>query len=295
MRKYVFSTIFSVLAVVACAPLTYTQPVEKRVQSAENVDFAGALPGVVALLQNDGTDSVLISALACGIAEGLEVDLGLDSGSVPVFIMKAGDVDFRDSAHKKYLHDYTGVDFLIVADSLRIGEFSVSHVPEQAYVHNQFLKQTQVHLPYSIKVLVFDVDSLLPVADLSESDNFEWTLMAESEIPDLRAIEKVNSELEGYFSTIGVTMASGLTPRWETVNVSLYVYDNDQWTEACRLAYLFEWEKAMDIWMEYAASPDTRKAACAAYNISVACGILGMNDVAEEWRVRSEELFNLNR
>ena len=92
-----------------------------------------------------------------------------------------------------------------------------------------------------------------------------------------------------------MTMAGGLTPRWETVNVSLYVYDNAQWTEACRLAYLFEWEKAMNIWLEEAASPDTKKAACAAYNISVACEMLDMNDMAEEWKTRSERLFNYNR
>ena len=171
------------------------------------------------------------------------------------------------------------MDFLIVADSLSVGEFSVEHVQEQAYVQSQFLKQTRVRLPYSVKVQVFNVDSLPPVADLSESDVFEWSLMAESEIPELKAIEKVNSELDEYFKTIGVTMTDGLTPRWETVDVSLYVYDNAQWTEA---------------WMEDAESPDTRKAACAAYNISVACEMLGMDDMAVEWKARSEKLFNFN-
>lgn len=289
-----FFMIFSVLAAVSCAPLTYTLPVEKRIQSADNVDFAGALPGVMALIHDDSADSTLMSALACGIAEGLEADLGLDSASVPVFVMHGAGIDLGDSAQRQYFHAYTGVDFLIVADSLSVGEFSVEHVQEQAYVQSQFLKQTLVRLPYSVKVQVFNVDSLPPVADLSESDVFEWSLMAESEIPELKAIEKVNSELDEYFKTIGVTMTDGLTPRWETVDVSLYVYDNAQWTEACRLAYLFEWEKAMNIWMEDAESPDTRKAACAAYNISVACEMLGMDDMAAEWKARSEKLFNFN-
>lgn len=289
-----FSILLPVMAVVSCGPLTYTLPVEKMVQPDANVDFAGTLPGVMAVLQDGSADSTLMSALVCGMAEGLEVNLGLDSGSVPVFIMKAGDVDFRDGAQKQYVHALTGVDFLIVADSLSVGEFSVENVQEQAYVQSQFLKQTLVRLPYSVKVQVFNVDSLPPVADLSESDVFEWSLMAESEIPELKAIEKVNSELDEYFKTIGVTMTDGLTPRWETVDVSLYVYDNAQWTEACRLAYLFEWEKAMNIWMEDAESPDTRKAACAAYNISVACEMLGMDDMAAEWKARSEKLFNFN-
>ena len=134
-----FSILLPMLAVVSCGPLTYTLPVEKRVLSDANVDFAGALPGVMAVLQDGSADSTLMSALVCGMAEGLEVNLGLDSGSVPVFIMKAGDVDFRDGAQKQYVHALTGVDFLIVADSLSVGEFSVEHVQEQAYVQSQFL------------------------------------------------------------------------------------------------------------------------------------------------------------
>ena len=44
MRKWVFSILLPMLAVVSCGPLIYTLPVEKRVQSDANVDFAGALP-----------------------------------------------------------------------------------------------------------------------------------------------------------------------------------------------------------------------------------------------------------
>lgn len=294
MRKFVFLMMIPLLALSSCAPTVYVQtlPIDKMVTSEKNVDFRGTLPGVLTLVQRDGKDSVLMSALACGIAETLEGSLGLDSASVPVFSMYADELDLTDSLQMQYVHAVTGVDVLIVADSIKVGEFAVTHPQERAYVQSQFLKQTVVSLPYSIKVYVFDVDSLSPVADLSESDVFEWSLMADSDIEDLRAIQKVSSNLEEYFTTIGSTMAGELMPRWRTIDVSLYVYDNADWAEAFQMAYVFEWEKAMNIWMKDAASPDVRKAACAAYNISVACEILDMPDMAEEWRARSDKLFN---
>lgn len=292
MKRRILAAAISVLALAACGPVTFTVSVEKKVSSDGNVDFCGSLPGILNLVQRNDADSALLSAMSFGIADRLETDLGLDSASVPVYTMYADEVNLTDSAEVSFLHLLTGVDYLIVADSLSVGDFSVSYTEEKAYVQNMFLRQTIVKLPYSVKVLVFGVDSVAPMADLSQSDMMEWTLLAEGEIPGLRAIEKVNGELGEYFRSIGVTIASELTPRWETVNKMLYVYDDEDWTEACRMAYLFEWEKAMDIWLTKADSPDTRKAACAAHNLSVACEILEMNDMAAKWKARSEELFN---
>lgn len=282
--------LLSAAVLVSCAPMTYTLPIEKRDVSPDNVDFMGTLPGVLTLLHTDSVyaDSTLMSAFAIGMAERLEVDLGLDSGSVPVFSMLAFEVDFRDSAARRRLHDMTGVDFLVVADSLYVGDYTVSDKKEMAYVDSRFLYQTVVELPYSVKVRVYRAGTEAPVSDISDSDVFAWSLMADSQIPSLRAVEKVDGSLVEYFNTMGRTVASELSPGWSTVNLVLYVYNNDRWTEACRLAYLFEWEKAMDIWLVEASSPDARKAACAAHNISVACEVLGMDGLAAQWRERSE-------
>lgn len=292
MKKHIFAAVLSAIAITACGPVTFTIPVEKNIQSAGNVDFRGTLPGILNLVQRNDADSALLSALSFGMAERLEADLGLDSASVPVYTMYADEVNLKDSADVSYLHMLTGVDYLIVADSMWTGDFTVSYTEEKAYVQNMFLRQTIVGLPYSVEVLVFGMDSVSPIADMSQSDTMKWTLLADEEIPSLRAIEKINGQLWDYFKSIGNTVASGFTLRWETVDKVLYVYDNDDWTEALRMAYLFEWDKAMDIWLTKADSPDTRKAACAAHNLSVACEILGMDDMAAKWKTRSDELFN---
>ena len=184
------------------------------------------------------------------------------------------------------------MEFLIVADSLCVGEFSVMMPDEKAYVDGAFLQQTTVNLPYTLRVQVFDSREEEPVDEYSGRDNMQWTLFSDGPLTRLRAVEKVDSELADSFRSLGSTVAARYTPKWETVHKTLYVYNESKWTEACRLAYLFEWEKAMEIWYGEADSPDVRRAACAAHNLSVACEILELNDMAAQWKARSEELMS---
>lgn len=295
MKRYLLILLVPLFALASCGPVTYTLPVEKRTASSGNVDFLGTLPGIVFITQRGDSDSSLLSSLAVGIAERLEADLGLDSGSVPVFSMYADEVDLSDRTMVEYLHAAVGVEFLIAADSLGIGEFSVTEDEGRAYTQGAFLNQTTVSLPYEVRLQVFNSHSEEPVDRVINRDIMEWTLLSDAPLTRLRAVEKVDSELENSFRSLGEVMAQRYSPQWETVNKTLFVYDEADWTEACRLAYLFEWEKAMDIWYEKAASPNIRKAACAAYNLSVACSILEMDDMAAMWMSRYEELSKQNR
>lgn len=279
-----------VLAVTSCGPATFTLPVEKLAEGTGSVDFQGTLPGIISLVQRGDADSVLLSELTVGIAESLEAGLGLDSGSIPVYSMYDDEVDIRSRADVEYLHAAAGVEFLVVADSMTVGEFSVEIPEERAYVDGGFMQQTVVSLPYSIRVQVLDSRKMEPVSQWTGNDIMEWTLLSETPLTRLRAVERVNSELGRSFRSLGEDIADRFAPQWETVNKMIYVFNNSRWNEACRLAYLFEWDKAMEIWYAEAASPDTRKAACAAHNLSVACEILELNDMAAQWKARSEEL-----
>lgn len=296
MKKFLLTAVLPLmLAVTSCGPVTYTLPVERMTGGENAVDFQGTLPGVVSLVQRGDSDSALLSALAVGIAERLEADLGLDTGSVPVYSMYADEINTGLRDDVKYLHAASGVEFLIVADSMSVGEFSVEIPDEKAYVQGGFMQQTVVSLPYNIRIQVFDSCEPEPVEAWTDNDVMEWTLLSDVPLTRLRAVERVDSELGSSFRSMGGSLAERFLPRWETVNKMLYVYDDNKWNEACRLAYLFEWEKAMEIWYGEADSPDVRRAACAAHNLSVACEILEMDDMAAQWKARSEELMSRSR
>lgn len=274
----------------SCGPVTYTIPVERRIGVDSDLNFHGTLPGIISIVGRGDSDSTLQSAFSIGIAERLEADLGLDSGAVPIYCMYEDEVHLEDSVFLSYLHAATGVDFLIAVDSMEVGEFTVAFPEEKAYSGGSFLQQSVVSLPYTLKVMVFSNQLPGPVEAWRDSDVLEWTLLSETNLTRLRAVEKVDSELAASFRTVGGSFAERFVPQWETVNMMIYVYDDRNWTEACRLAWLFEWDKAMEIWYDEADSPDIRKAACAAHNLSVACEILGLEESAAIWKSRFEEL-----
>lgn len=278
-------------ALVSCGPVTYTLPVEKRSGQEMKVDLRGTLPGIVSVVMHEDSDSALLSAFAIGMAEQLELDLGLDSGAIPVYSMYVDEVNMNDSAAMAYLHAAVGVENLIMLDSMNVGEFSVTVPVEKAYSGGSFLQQTIVSLPYSLRVQIFGSSQAEPLEAMKDEQVMEWTLFSDASLNKLKALEKVNSELEQSFRSMGGTLAEEFMPQWETVNKMLYVYNDKKWTEACRLAWLFEWDKAMDIWYGEADSPNTRKAACAAHNLSVACEILGMDDLSAQWEARFRELM----
>ena len=70
------------------------------------------------------------------------------------------------------------------------------------------------------------------------------------------------------------------------------MYNNASWTQAYYYAYMFEWEKAMEIWLEEAQSKNTLRSGYAAHNISVACEILGMEELGRSWSEMSRKLLN---
>ncbi len=77
---------------------------------------------------------------------------------------------------------------------------------------------------------------------------------------------------------------------WETINLLIYYFDSETWIKALEHAYNFEWQKALEIWLGEADNPDRDKAYCAAYNISVACEVLEMEDMAYLWKERVRKL-----
>lgn len=278
------------VTVISCAPATYTVLADKQIVPEHAVAFDGKLPSIVTLVPSDSKDSVLVSSFAIGMAERLESNLSFKPGSIPVYYLCSEDVDRNDPSVMNELVRQTGTDIMFIVDSVSIGEFSVRHPDEKAYHGNEFLRQTLVSLPFRMDINVYKSDSsyvdFLPVEETSE-----WTMLSDDVITDVRAIAEINKNLAESFRQTGSFIADEFVPHWETVNTRLYVYDSTRWWDACRHAYLFEWEEAMEIWFEEAKSNDVMKAGCASYNISVACKMLDMKDLSWEWKIKADKLM----
>ena len=70
---------------------------------------------------------------------------------------------------------------------------------------------------------------------------------------------------------------------WKREQYSLYYFESDEWYTALEKAEALQWKAAMDIWMGQLESGNVLKRACAAYNLSTACDMLGDYNLASEW------------
>lgn len=288
--SHIIASAAIVAGLASCGPTTYSVTGEKQVPAAHQVEFGGKIPGIVTLMPKESPDSVLVSSFAIGMAEQLEADLAFEQGTVPVFYLHTEDVELQNPEQMRELPRYTGTDVMIVVDSMRIGEFSVRHPEEQAYYNSGFMQQTIVSLPYSVSIHVYKADSAF-VDSFGITDVNEWNMLTEKPLSKVRAVEEADKNLAESFARIGAARAEDFTGKWETFQTRIYVYDSGRWWDACRFAYLFEWDKAMEIWMEEAKSRDRMKAACAAYNISVACRMLGMDELSAEWKFNADKMM----
>lgn len=283
--------VFAVSAIMAAScgtPLSLSVPVEKRVRSENNVDFSGGTVAVVGISPLGYKDSVLLSSMAMGVAGRLESDLGADSGSIYVYTMFSSQIGTSSPADVKYMAAYTGGDFLIVLDSLHVGDYSAVHPDERVYADGRYMVQTFVSIPYSLVMKVYGPENTL-VRTLRRDSAYEWVLLSPQGLSDVTAIGKAQESLRNVFSELGESLAQELTPQWVLQEKSIYVYDNDGWIQAYYDAAEFRWKEAMDFWLTQVDPGNAEKAACAAANISVACEILEMDALAARWREKSEK------
>lgn len=288
--KYIFY-ILVVLIVSSCAPISYTVSVDKKVPSVNNVDFNGKIPSVIALSQRGSTDSLYLSNACIGIAQSMEQNLSLDAGDVPVYFFYRDELDINGQGDIDFLYSYTGTDYIVVVDSLSVGDFEMSYPQQKGYYDGRYLAQSIISMPYRMNLTLYrnGVEGVSLRVHINEMES--WLLMSEEPLPKVSALSKISDGISDSFITIGLSAAQEFFPSWESVNKRIYVYNNASWTQAYYYAYIFEWEKAMEIWLEETKSGNVKKRGYAAHNVSVACEILGMEELSRNWAGISKKLL----
>ena len=86
----------------------------------------------------------------------------------------------------------------------------------------------------------------------------------------------------------GKSLATSFIPQWKHEQYSIIYFETEKWYKAALYADQYYWKQAMDIWFELLNSNDVLKRSSAAYNISVACYMLGDYELASLWLDRSD-------
>ncbi len=106
--------------------------------------------------------------------------------------------------------------------------------------------------------------------------------------------EKVHKFVGSLMSTpeegwdAGLRVADPFKSQWKHEQYSIVYFDSPKWYEALLKADNYDWKGAMDIWLELCDTNDPMKRSAAAFNISVACFMLGDLHLATAWLDRSD-------
>lgn len=269
----------------ACGPMINILEVDVRLPATRPLNLAGREMAVF-IPRYDSvslTDSVLLNRFAQALADGLSVQARLSAGSVPVFTHYTGTVAFGTLDQPDYVHRLaleTETDLVFMVDSVTIDSFQLNEL-------------SLLLAPIQAVVRVYDAEKVrftqyIPIRDTAAWDLGDYANQEEVTIPKSAFVD-----LQRAAVFIGERTARSFMDQWESQDRVIFVYDKFKWNVAYDYALGFEWDKAMEIWMQLTKSNNTKEAACAAFNMAVACEMQGNFELAEKWLALSQKTYDL--
>ncbi len=290
-KKWVFILIFSIFT-FSCSPVAYTISMEMKKKSEVGIDLNGNRPAIITVADLGNKDSILITNIAIGVAEKMESDLGMNQGDISIFSIHSNQMDFKDPSAVSLLFSEIECDKILVIDSVKVGDFFVKYSDKRIYQDNEFYQQTNTFLPFSLSLSLVGNEMFTDEFHKTMTDSLQWTLISKEYIDEIKAIAKSNSTLLESFKCVGSSIGSMFSTQWEEQERIIIAYDTDVWMKAYYLADNFKWDEAMEIWLKLVKSSDPKKAAFAAFNLSVACEMLEYYELAEKWIDFAKSKYN---
>lgn len=266
----------------ACAPTQLSLVIDSKVESNDVITLNGRSAAVVSITRPDDRDSALVVEMGLGVAEGVEKELGLESGTIKVFSYPSSNIDRNKVGSLDLLALQHELDLLIVVDSLIFGHYSIP-LKTTAYIDDSFKHFSEVTLPYSLTLSIYDRSQLGVKFKKWVNDTLSWSIVHDEEVANSVAINRVNGALKQWVRAEGESVAKVFLPKWNTQERTIISFSGLKWQNGYYLAYDFKWEEAIDVWLSLVKSSNPKKSGAAAYNIAVACEILGEYQLARKW------------
>lgn len=292
MKKTLIAISAVCLTLASCAPMKHAVHVEMRHPSRSGVDLAGKDISVVYLETDNTVANTFSEGMADGFAYTLEQDYGTGEGSVGIYRMRMsenGNYASRDSLFNILMD--TGADVVFLFDTVRLGTIVIGGSTRVASPSSQDSSYvSRATMPYTMKLFCFDA-----MDQKEEVKAFGGTSVARPDIysdgkrtsGELMKTAMKNIDADGW--NAGVLVADSFKSQWKHEQYSIVYYETEKWYDALVKTEQYDWKGAMVIWLGLLDTGDLMKRACAEFNISVACYMLGDYHLASEWLDRSDE------
>ncbi|OJV19500.1 MAG: hypothetical protein BGO30_06395 [Bacteroidetes bacterium 41-46] len=295
------SVILIAFLLQSCGPVIEIFNVDQRIPAEFNVDFSERTITVFSstdelkdssYISRFESDSLIMINMALGIAEGLEANLFLDTGSVKVFNHTEADrANLDNPAYVRGLSFNSSSDLLFIVESLEIGSMQLYKVSGERGDGNAGL--TYVSLPFIMDVGLYDGISGAPLLKREVADTIYWEVITKMDLNDEIVASRLYSSMYEISKKLGYSFTSRFFDTWLPVERYLYSYVNGSWGNAYRLSQEFKWREAMEIWMSLTESAVPVKKASAAFNVAVALEMMEQYALALEWLDVAEKSYPL--
>lgn len=290
MKKLLLAVSVVILA-AACGPMRHAVHVEMRYPSKAGIDLIGKNVSVVYLENDNHVSTEFAKGIADGFAYSLEQDCGTGEGSVGIYSMrqKPGVVYSEKDSLISLLVE-TDADVIFLLDTLSVGAISMggsSRVAAPTSKDSAYLSTGS--LPFKMKLYCLDaMDKNERVRSFNGSSVAAPHAYSDGKQQSGTLIDRAVSSLEEVGFEAGRLISESFKSQWKHEQFSIVYLDGEKWYKAVDYAEQYYWKDAMDIWLGLLDTNDLLKRSCAAYNLAVACYMLGDYGLSEEWLDRSD-------
>ena len=272
---------------VSCSLSLYELAIDIREPAVIPVDFEDKSVAIYIASDEEGnaSDSLIKVNFASGIASGLESDLKLSEDAVYIY-NHYPEKDFVVSMeYIQSLSRQADSDIVILVDSVSVSDF----LRLENVVMGSNHEMQYMYASFNSKISMYDGITAEAIAEINQKDTVYWEVLTKSDLTSASSIGRVINMVA---PRVGRDVAARFFPSWVTEYRYLFVFDSSLWKTAYDHAQLFEWDKAIGIWLIELKNNNKYKVACAAVNIAVGCEMTGRPDLALEWLATAEKIYD---
>ena len=280
IQRYGFMALLG-LALAGCAtPQAMMFDVEVMTPKAFVLNLDEQNASVVATYDLQKKDSTNMACIASGAATYLEEKNALEVGSVGAYTIPSD--EYQGTNDKEYLEQLmmaTGSPILVILDGLNLEKFRLSREYNGMLGTGSFLT-----MKGSTSITVYDAIQDTTLFQKRVSDSILFKIPYELSLSESSVKDFIAANDSIIMTAFGQKLADHICNSWVEEEWMLIDYPDDSaWHGAYKNAMDFKWEEAIKAWIPLTEDQKPEKASYAAFNIAVACQMLGQTDLAIEW------------
>ncbi len=233
-------------------------------------------------------DSLSAIFLAQATARQLELNNALDEGAIGAFTIPAQ--EFSGTSDKEYLEQLmlaTGSRCLFIVSNI---EFRPEKVERTISVGNI---ESFCVCPIKANIDIYDAATDTVLYKKLHADTMYVRVPDRFTGSKQDVIKYIQANDSLIRSTFGTLIADEVSPNWTPEEWMLIDYPTDNaWHTAYKNAMDFKWEEAIKGWLPLTESENKDKSSYAAFNIAVACQMLGNTELALNWIQYARNNYN---